>query len=74
MGPLFKQSPRDWPLFFLALGAALWGLALVFSATRYDPALHALPKTQAIALTLGAGGCLLLSCLDIEALLRRFLR
>ena len=71
MGPLFKQSPRDWPLFFLALGAALWGLALVFSATRYDPALHALPKTQAIALTLGAGGCLLLSCLDIEALLRR---
>lgn len=71
MGPTFTKQTRDWPLFLLALTAALWGLALVFSATRYDPALHDLPATQAIALALGAGVCLLLSCLDIEKLLRQ---
>ena len=30
-------------LLALCLAAALFGLALIFSATRYDPALHTLP-------------------------------
>ena len=60
-----KTRREEWPLFFLCLSAALWGLALIFSATRYNAELHSLPGKQAIALAVGVGACLVLSRLDI---------
>lgn len=69
MGKLWKKQREEWPLFFLSLAAALWGLALIFSATRYQEDLHSLPGKQAVALAVGVGVCLLLSRLDILALL-----
>ena len=63
---------RGWELVLLGLAAALYGLMLSFSATRYDPALHGLVGKQAAALGAGAGLCLLLPLVDLRALLRRF--
>lgn len=60
------------PLFFLSLGAALYGLALIFSATRYDPDLHSLVLKQGVALAAGVVLCLLLSALDVRRLLEKF--
>ena len=59
------------PLFFLSLAAALYGLALIFSATRYDPDLQGLAGKQAIALAVGVALCLLLCALDVRRLLER---
>lgn len=55
----------------LSLTAALVGLGLVYSATRYDPALHGLPGKQAAALGVGLALCLLLTRLPVRALLTR---
>ena len=65
------RQKREWPLFFLCLGAALYGLALIFSATRYDPDLHSLVGKQAVALGVGAVLCLVLSALDVRRLLEK---
>ena len=59
------------PLFFLSLTAALYGLALIFSATRYDPDLHGLAAKQGAALGIGVALCLLLTVLDVRRLLER---
>ena len=59
-------------LLILSLLASLLGLAAIFSATRYDPALHSCVWKQGAALLLGLILWLPLSVLDIRALLRRF--
>ena len=56
----------------LCLAASLFGLALIYSATRYDPDLHRLPAKQGAALLAGLVLCFLLSRLDLPALLDRF--
>ena len=58
-------------LLLLCLAAACFGLALVYSATRYDPALHALPAKQAAALAAGLLGALVLTWVDLARLLDR---
>ena len=42
-----------WGLFILCLLASLYGLALIFSATRYDEDLHSAALKQAVALAVG---------------------
>lgn len=64
-----RTNERALPL--LCLAAACFGLALVYSATRYDPALHALPAKQAAALAAGLLGALVLTRVDLERLLDR---
>lgn len=59
------------PLFVLGLTASLLGLALIYSATRYDEALHGLVWKQAAALGVGIALCLLLWQLDLRALVER---
>lgn len=56
-------------LFFLCLAAALLGLALIYSATRYDPDLHSLAGKQGVALAAGVGLCLVLQWVDVRGLL-----
>ena len=58
-------------LLFLSLAAALFGLALIYSATRYDATLHGTVYKQGAALLLGLTLCLALPLLDLRALLRR---
>ena len=65
------KKKREWPLFFLCLSAALYGLALIFSATRYEETLHGLVGKQAVALGGGVVLCLLLSVLDVRKLLEK---
>ena len=59
-------------LLLLSLLSALLGLALIYSATRYDPDLHNTVWKQGAALVLGLLLCLPLPLLDLRALLRRF--
>lgn len=56
----------------LCLLASLWGLALIWSATRYDESLHSLPAKQAAALAVGLLLCLLLGRLRLRPVLARF--
>lgn len=65
------RTKGEWPLFALCLGAALYGLALIFSATRYDQDLHGLVAKQAAALGVGVVLCLILSALDVRRLLEK---
>ena len=65
------QRTKERALPLLCLAAACFGLALVYSATRYDPALHALPAKQAAALAAGLAGALVLTWVDLERLLAR---
>jgi len=58
-------------LLLVCVTASLLGLALIFSATRYDPDLHNLVWKQAAALLFGLLLCLLLPLLDLRGLLRR---
>ena len=67
-----EDRRRGGELIFLCLAAALYGLMLIFSATRYDPALHGLVGKQAAALGAGVVLCLLLPLVDLRALLQRF--
>ena len=64
-----RTNERALPL--LCLAAACFVLALVYSATRYDPALHALPAKQAAALAAGLLGALVLTWVDLARLLDR---
>ena len=66
-----RRGRGEKPLFFLSLAAALYGLALIFSATRYDPDLQGLAGKQAIALAAGVVLCRLLNALDVRRLLER---
>ena len=38
----------EWTLFFLCLAAAGYGLALIYSATRYDPELHSIDRKSVV--------------------------
>ena len=60
------------PLLFLCPAASLFGLALIYSATRYDPDLHSLPAKQGAALLAGLLLCFLLSRLDVREIAERF--
>lgn len=55
----------------LCLAAALYGLALIFSATRYDPALHTAVGKQGVALGGGLLLCLLLQAVDLRRVLEQ---
>lgn len=61
----------EWTLFFLCLAAAGYGLALIYSATRYDPELHSMVAKQGVALAGGVTVCLVLRVLDVRRLLER---
>ena len=58
-------------LFFLGLTASLLGLALIYSATHYDEALHSLVWKQAAALGVGVVLCLLLWQIHLRELVER---
>ena len=55
----------------LCLGASLYGLALIWSATRYEPDLHGLPPKQLIALGAGLILCLILRWLPVQSLMEK---
>lgn len=59
-------------LFFLCAATSLYGLALIFSATRYSSSLHSAPMKQAAALIAGMLAYVVLSLLPIEKLTARF--
>ena len=61
----------EWTLFFLCLAAAGYGLALIYSATRYDPELYSMVAKQGVALAGGVTVCLVLRVLDVRRLLER---
>ena len=61
----------EWTLFFLGLTASLLGLALIYSATHYDEALHSLVWKQAAALGVGIVLCLLLWQIHLRELVER---
>ena len=58
----------------LALCAAvnLFGIALIYSATRYDASLHSYPVKQAIAMVIGVVLFFLISQLDIDMVLSKW--
>ena len=64
-----NRRKGTWGLFVLCLLASLYGLALIFSATRYDEDLHSAALKQAVALAVGVGLCLLLAVLPLRTLL-----
>ncbi|MBR3753422.1 MAG: FtsW/RodA/SpoVE family cell cycle protein [Ruminiclostridium sp.] len=55
----------------LCVLASLYGLGLIWSATRYDPELHSLPMKQAVALGAGVGLCLILRILPVRAIIEK---
>lgn len=67
-----RQESREWLLPALCLISSLIGLLLIYSATRYDEALHGAVGKQLIALLSGIVLCLLLSVLDIRKLVERW--
>ena len=62
----------DTLLLALCLIANLLGLALVYSATRYDPALHSYAVKQGIFLCLGVVIYVVVTFIDIEFLLEKW--
>ena len=62
----------DLVLFFLCLSANLFGLVLIYSATRYAPALQSALSKQLAASLLGILSYFVFSFLDIERLVERF--
>ena len=66
----FKKG--DVLLLILCVCANLFGLLLVYSATRYDPALHSYPLKQAIFLFLGIIIYMVISFVDLEFLLEKW--
>lgn len=66
-----RRKKRGGWLLGLCLAAALYGLALIWSATRYDEALHSLPMKQLIALGGGVGLCLILRALPVRTVIQK---
>ena len=64
-----NRRKGTWGLFVLCLLASLYGLALIFSATRYDEDLYSAALKQPVALAVGVGLCLLLAVLPLRTLL-----
>lgn len=59
-------------LFFLCISANVFGLILIFSATRYAPSLQNAMVKQLIASLLGIASFLCFTFFDVEALVQRF--
>ena len=59
-------------LFILCMLASLYGLTLIYSATRYAPSLHSAVWKQACALLIGIAAFLLLNFIDVESLLEQY--
>lgn len=66
----FWRDGDHW-LFLLCLGANLYGLLLIYSATRYAPALETAIWKQLAAMSFGIVLYILLSFLDVETLTER---
>ena len=66
----FKKG--DVLLLILCVCANLFGIALVYSATRYDPALHSFPIKQALFLALGVVIYVVVTFVDLEFLLEKW--
>lgn len=66
-GTFFKRG--DGVLLFLCLAANLFGLVLIYSATRYDPDLHNAVYKQAAAMAIGVAAYFLFTFLDVESFL-----
>lgn len=66
----FAQA--DHLLLGLCVAVNLLGIALIYSATRYDPALHSYPMKQAAAMVIGILLFFLLSQLDLEMVMSRW--
>lgn len=62
------RKKREWPLLLLSLLASLYGLGLIFTATRYDPDLHGLAAKQGVALGAGVALCLFFWVLNVRRL------
>ncbi len=71
---LIRDTVRqaDHLLLSLCVAVNLFGIALIYSATRYDPALHSYPLKQFIAMGIGIVLFFLLSQLDLETVLSRW--
>lgn len=63
----------DHLLLALCIAANLMGIALIYSATRYDSSLHSYPIKQAIAMGIGIVLFFLLSQLDIDMLMSKWI-
>ncbi len=66
----FKKG--DVLLLVLCVIASLAGLALVYSATRYDPDLHSNVTKQAAFIALGVVAYVLITFMDVEFLLEKW--
>lgn len=62
----------DFLLLFLCLSANVFGLILIYSATRYTPSLQNALLKQAVASMIGISSYLIFTLLDMEALVKRF--
>ena len=58
-------------LLCLCLFCSLYGLVLIYSSTRYDPALHSLPMKQFVFLVMGLFIYVVLTMVDIELILEK---
>ena len=65
-------TQADHLLLALCVTVNLFGIALIYSATRYDPSLHTCPAKQAAAMLIGIPLFFLLSQLDLETVLSRW--
>ncbi|MGM9536805.1 MAG: FtsW/RodA/SpoVE family cell cycle protein [Candidatus Onthomonas sp.] len=66
----FAQA--DHILLTLCIAVNLFGIALIYSATRYDAALHSYPIKQAAAMVIGIVLFFLLSQLDMDMVLSKW--
>lgn len=62
----------DVVLLALCLLASAVGLLLIYSATRYDPALHGYPLRQAIFVAMGVGVYVVATFIDVEFLTEKW--
>ncbi|MBQ3089803.1 MAG: FtsW/RodA/SpoVE family cell cycle protein [Oscillospiraceae bacterium] len=65
-------SQADHILLLLCLSVNLYGIALIYSATRYDATLHASPYKQLVAMVLGVLIFFLFSQLDLDLVLSKW--
>lgn len=66
----FKRA--DIFLLLLCIIANLFGLVLVYSATRFNATYHALPMKQAIAMVIGIGVFIVCNYIDLEILMEKW--
>ncbi|MEG2001063.1 MAG: FtsW/RodA/SpoVE family cell cycle protein [Evtepia sp.] len=69
-GSFFHKG--DWTLFLLCVCANIYGLILIYSATRYTPDLHSAVIKQIFAMLVGFLAFAFFTFVDIELILERF--